>query len=148
MIAFLRDIMKQVSISCDGACKGNPGPGGWGALLVYGEHEKRIYGHVPHTTNNRMEIIAAIESLKALNVSCEVTIFSDSQYLVKGMSQWIHGWKKKNWHNVKNVDLWQALDEESQRHSVTWQWVRGHWGDYGNEEADRLANYAISIMNR
>lgn len=138
--------MKKVEISCDGACKGNPGPGGWGALLICEGYEKRICGSVASTTNNRMEILAAIKSLKALNSPCEVTIFTDSQYLVKGMTQWIQGWKNKNWHNVKNVELWQELETEAKRHSITWTWVKGHSGNYGNEEADKLANYAISIM--
>jgi len=133
-----------VTIYCDGACIGNPGPGGWGALLSYGPHEKRISGGEKDSTNNRMELMAAIESLNALNQPCHVTVFSDSQYVIKGMNEWIHNWKKNNWigskGEVKNRELWELLDKAAERHHVTWKWVKGHSGVYGNEEADTLAN--------
>lgn len=138
--------MKQVVICCDGACKGNPGLGGWGAIITYKEYKKRIYGFEKDTTNNRMELLAAIRALESLTESCSVRLLSDSQYVIKGMSQWIINWRKKGWHNVKNVDLWQKLEFESQKHHVTWTWVKGHSGHPGNNEADRLANLAVSTL--
>lgn len=132
----------------DGACSGNPGPGGWGVLLRMGRHEKELYGGETETTNQRMEIRAAIEALKALNRSCRITIYSDSKYVVQGITEWIHGWKRNNWKNagkkpVANQDLWQALDQAASRHDVSWQWVRGHSGHEENERADELARRGI-----
>ncbi|NVJ70010.1 MAG: ribonuclease HI [Alphaproteobacteria bacterium] len=138
-----------VDIYTDGACSGNPGPGGWGALLLYGDHEKEIYGGELETTNNRMELTAAIEALKLLKRSCEVHLHTDSTYVRNGITQWIHGWKTKGWKNsakkpVKNADLWQALDEATKRHDIKWFWVKGHAGDPGNERADALANQGMA----
>ncbi len=138
-------------IYTDGACKGNPGPGGWGAWLTFGEHEKRLCGGEPETTNNRMELMGAIEGLAALKEKCEVTLYTDSSYVQKGISEWLEGWKKKGWKTaskkpVKNQDLWQQLDEQSLRHDVTWKWVKGHAGIEGNEIADQLANAGIDKM--
>jgi ribonuclease HI len=137
-----------VDIFTDGACSGNPGPGGWGALLRMGRHEKEICGGELATTNQRMEIRAAIEALNALTRPCEVTIHSDSKYVIKGITEWIHGWKKNNWKNsskkpVANQELWQALDQAVLRHDVRWQWVKGHAGHAGNERADQLARQGI-----
>jgi len=132
----------------DGACKGNPGVGGWGVLLRFGDHEKRLCGGAPATTNNRMELQAVIEALKALNRQCKVRVHTDSQYVQKGIGEWLPGWKRKNWRTsagqpVKNQDLWQALDAEASQHAVEWKWVRGHAGHPENEEADRLANEGV-----
>ena len=143
--------MKQVEVFTDGACKGNPGPGGWGALLRYGEVERELFGGEPDTTNNRMELQAAIEALKALSESCEVSLTTDSVYVKNGITQWLEGWKKKGWKTaarkpVKNVDLWQALDEQNQRHQVQWFWVKGHSGHRENEIADQLANRGIDEL--
>ena len=137
--------MDKVEIFTDGACKGNPGPGGWGAWLRNGEHEKEICGGEPNTTNNRMELMAVIEALSTLTRPCDVVLHTDSQYVQKGISEWIHGWKKRGWKTaskepVKNADLWQALDAAQARHQVEWRWVRGHSGHVGNERADQLAN--------
>jgi ribonuclease HI len=137
--------MDKVEIFTDGACKGNPGPGGWGAWLKAGEHEKEIFGGERNTTNNRMELMAVIEALAALTRPCEVVLHTDSQYVQKGISEWIHGWKARGWKTaakepVKNADLWQALDTAQARHKVEWRWVRGHAGHVGNERADQLAN--------
>jgi ribonuclease HI len=137
--------MDKVEIFTDGACKGNPGPGGWGAWLRTGEHEKEIFGGERNTTNNRMELMAVIEALAALTRPCEVVLHTDSQYVQKGISEWIHGWKARGWKTaarepVKNADLWQALDAAQARHKVEWRWVRGHAGHVGNERADQLAN--------
>jgi ribonuclease HI len=137
--------MDKVEIFTDGACKGNPGPGGWGAWLKNGEHEKEICGGERNTTNNRMELMAVIEALSALTRPCNVVLHTDSQYVQKGISEWIHGWKKRGWKTaakepVKNADLWQALDAAQARHQVEWRWVRGHSGHVGNERADQLAN--------
>ncbi|WP_067518034.1 ribonuclease HI [Endozoicomonas ascidiicola] len=134
----------NVEIFTDGACKGNPGPGGWGVLLRYGDLEKELYGGEPETTNNRMELMAAIEGLKALKRPCSVTLTTDSQYVRKGILEWMKGWKRKNWKNaagqpVKNQDLWKMLDEQNQKHEVEWRWVRGHTGHRENEIADQLA---------
>ncbi|MFS0756863.1 ribonuclease HI [Noviherbaspirillum sp. 1P10PC] len=137
--------MDKVEIFTDGACKGNPGPGGWGAWLKTGEHEKEICGGERNTTNNRMELMAVIEALGTLTRPCNVVLHTDSQYVQKGISEWIHGWKKRGWKTaskepVKNADLWQALDAAQARHQVEWRWVRGHSGHVGNERADQLAN--------
>lgn len=142
---------KIVDIYTDGACRGNPGPGGWGALLLYDHKEKTLNGSEPHTTNNRMEMMAAIKALEALKYPCEVNLYTDSKYLKDGISQWIHGWKKKNWQTsnkepVKNADLWQILDPLTQRHKITWHWVRGHNGHPENERADALARQAIDTL--
>ncbi|KTD64061.1 ribonuclease HI [Legionella spiritensis] len=140
-----------VEIFTDGACKGNPGPGGWGALLRYQGQEKTLYGSETHTTNNRMELTAAIKSLEALKRSCDVDIYTDSQYLRQGMTEWLAGWKKKGWRNskrepVKNADLWQKLDELAGLHRIRWHWIKGHAGHPENEKADELANQAIEEM--
>jgi len=138
----------KVKMYTDGACRGNPGPGGWGAYLIYGDVTKEFFGGHKETTNNQMELTAAIEGLKALKRQCEVDIFTDSTYVMKGITEWIHGWKAKGWKNsqrkpVKNVELWKALDEVTQQHDVKWHWVRGHTGDPGNEHADMLANRGV-----
>jgi ribonuclease HI len=140
--------MKSLTIYTDGACKGNPGKGGWGAILSFGPHEKELYGYDPQTTNNRMELMAVIMSLEALKEPCEVNLFSDSSYVLKGIKEWIHGWKLRGWKTadkkpVKNEDLWRRLDEARQKHRVNWNWVKGHAGDEMNERADGLANKAI-----
>lgn len=139
---------KHVEIYTDGACSGNPGPGGWGAVLVYSTVEKEISGHAADTTNNRMEMTAVIEALKLLKTSCKVDIYTDSSYVQKGMSEWLEGWKAKGWKTadkkpVKNADLWQVLEEQALRHDVRWHWVRGHDGHEYNERADKLATGAI-----
>ncbi|MBX3708908.1 MAG: ribonuclease HI [Gammaproteobacteria bacterium] len=141
--------MKHVQIYTDGACKGNPGPGGWGAILRYGDHEKILSGAEAHTTNNRMELTAAIQALAALRESCKIELHTDSQYLQKGITEWLKGWKKRGWKTVdnksiKNSDLWKMLDHESARHQVNWHWVKGHSGHPENELADSIANQAIS----
>lgn len=145
--------MDKVEIFTDGACKGNPGIGGWGALLVAGDATKELYGGELNTTNNRMELTAVIESLKALKRPCEVVLHTDSQYVQKGISEWIHGWKARGWKTstkdpVKNADLWQALDAAQAVHSVDWRWVRGHNGHPGNERADQLANLGVDSVRR
>lgn len=136
--------MKRVSIWTDGSCSGNPGPGGWGALIRFGDHEKELMGGELQTTNNRMELLAAIESLNALKHPCEVDLYTDSQYVKGGMTGWIFGWKKNGWKTaakkpVKNAELWKALDEAVARHKVSWHWVKGHSGHDENERADELA---------
>ena len=133
-----------VVIYTDGACAGNPGPGGWGAILIWNDHRKEISGGEPGTTNNRMELMAAISALEALKDRSEVELHTDSEYVQKGITTWIHGWKRKNWRTaagppVKNVELWKRLDEAQARHSVKWRWVRGHAGQAENERADELA---------
>lgn len=140
--------MKKVEIFTDGACRGNPGPGGWGALLRYGKIERSLHGGEKLTTNNRMELLAAIEGLAALKEPCEVVITTDSQYVRKGITEWLAGWKRNGWRTaskqpVKNADLWQRLDELNQRHTVEWRWVKGHSGHRENEMADLLANRGI-----
>ncbi|NGM89074.1 ribonuclease HI [Parapusillimonas sp. SGNA-6] len=139
----------QVEIWTDGACKGNPGMGGWGALLRQGPHEKALYGGEPDTTNNRMELMAVIQALKALKRRCDVVVHTDSQYVQKGMNEWLANWKRRGWRTadkkpVKNADLWQELDALVQEHTLTWRWVRGHAGDPGNERADELANMGVA----
>lgn len=136
--------MKQVTIYTDGACSGNPGPGGWGVLLQYGETEKELNGAEADTTNNRMELMAAIMALESLKEPCEVTLYTDSKYVMQGITEWMKGWKAKGWKTaakkpVKNQDLWQRLDAAIQPHQIDWQWVKGHSGDVGNERADALA---------
>ena len=137
-----------VKLFTDGACKGNPGPGGWGVLLQYNGHEKVLKGAEPHTTNNRMELMAAIQGLTALKRACTVNLYTDSQYLRKGMMEWMAQWKKNGWRNskkeaVKNADLWQELDNLAQKHTVKWHWVKGHSNHPENDRADALANEAI-----
>ncbi|MFD2228644.1 ribonuclease HI [Alkalimarinus sediminis] len=143
----------KVRIYTDGACKGNPGPGGWGSALKSGLHRKMLYGGELNTTNNRMELLAAIRALQFLDKPCEVDIYTDSQYVRKGITEWIHGWKKRNWMTasktpVKNDDLWKALDFEVSRHNLTWHWVKGHSGHPGNELADALANKGVDAVLR
>lgn len=137
--------MKRVEIFTDGACKGNPGPGGWGALLRMGRHEKELFGGEPHTTNNRMEMTAVIRALDALIEPCDVTLHTDSRYVIDGITKWVGGWKKRGWVNaskqpVKNADLWHDLIEAVARHKVTWEWVKGHAGHSENERVDRIAS--------
>lgn len=142
---------KKIEIYTDGGCRGNPGPGGWGALLRYNQHEKRLKGAELMTTNNRMELMAAIEGLKALKQPCVVDLTTDSQYLRKGITEWIKQWQARGWKTadkkpVKNVDLWQQLAEQVAKHQVTWHWVKGHNGHVENEIADQLANAAIDEL--
>jgi ribonuclease HI len=137
-----------VRIYTDGACKGNPGPGGWGALLKTGESEKELFGGESNTTNNRMELTAVIRALEALDRRCEVEVYTDSQYVQKGISEWMHDWKRRGWRTadrkpVKNLDLWQELDRLAGSHSIAWHWVRGHAGHPENERADALANLGV-----
>ena len=139
---------KTVYLFTDGACKGNPGAGGWGVLLRYGGHEKELFGGEAQTTNNRMELTAVLSGLRTLNRPCDVVICTDSQYVKNGMESWIHNWKKNGWKTagrqpVKNADLWQQLDEQVARHRVRWQWVKGHAGHTENERADALANRGV-----
>jgi ribonuclease HI len=141
----------DVTIHTDGACRGNPGPGGWGAILESGSTRKTLHGGEPLTTNNRMELTAVIQALAALKRPCRVTLYSDSIYVLKGITEWMPNWKTKGWKTaakkpVMNVDLWQALDAEVARHTIDWQWVKGHSGHAGNEEADRLANLGIDEL--
>jgi len=140
-----------IEIYADGACKGNPGPGGWGVLMRRSGTEKELYGAEPLTTNNRMELTAVIRGLEALRRRCSVSVYTDSQYVHKGMSEWIRGWQRNGWRTadrkpVKNEDLWRRLDELASGHEVRWHWVRGHAGHEGNERADALANLAIEEM--
>ena len=140
--------MKQVRAYTDGACSGNPGPGGWGAVLQFGDHERELHGGARDTTNNRMELTAAIEALKALGEPCQVSLTTDSTYVKDGITQWLTNWKRNGWKTaakkpVKNQDLWQALDHESARHTIEWCWVKGHSGHAENERADRLANLGM-----
>ena len=143
--------MEEVDIYTDGACSGNPGPGGWGAILRSGAHEKEIFGGEPATTNNRMELLAVIRALEALKRPVAARVHTDSQYVQKGISEWIHGWKARGWKTaskepVKNADLWRALDEAASRHQVKWLWVRGHNGHPENERADALARAEIKKL--
>lgn len=142
---------QRVEIYTDGACRGNPGPGGWGAVLRFKGRERTLKGAEAETTNNRMELTAAIMALETLTRPCAVDLTTDSQYVKQGLTQWIHGWKRKGWRTadgkpVKNQDLWMRLDAAAARHDVTWHWVRGHTGHPENELADRLANEAIDEM--
>jgi ribonuclease HI len=147
----MTETMREVIIHTDGACKGNPGPGGWGALLVSGSHEKELFGGVAHTTNNRMEMMAVIEALGALKGPCRVVLYTDSSYVQKGITEWISGWKARGWRTadkkpVKNEDLWRLLDAAAARHRIEWRWVKGHAGDPGNERADALANRGVESV--
>jgi ribonuclease HI len=143
--------MKSVTLYTDGACRGNPGPGGWGAWLQYGDHEREMHGGEIETTNNRMELTAAIKGLEAIKSSCQVELYTDSKYVLQGITEWMPDWKKRGWKTaakkpVKNVDLWKQLDIEVGRHQINWHWVKGHNGDPGNEKADELANLGIDSM--
>ncbi|MET0026863.1 MAG: ribonuclease HI [Candidatus Thiodiazotropha sp.] len=143
---------RLVELFSDGACKGNPGPGGWGVVLRYAEHEKQLYGGEPDTTNNRMELMAVIQGLQQLKRPSQVRVTTDSQYVKNGITQWIHNWKRNGWKTaskqaVKNADLWRVLDQEVAKHQVEWHWVKGHAGHTENELADRLANRGIEEMN-
>ena len=144
--------MNAVTIYTDGACKGNPGPGGWGVLLLSGDTERELFGGELNTTNNRMELTAVIEALTALKRPCDVLLYLDSEYVRKGITEWIHGWKARGWRTaakqpVKNVELWQKLDAVvvQSGHQITWKWVKGHAGDPGNERADALANRGVEV---
>jgi ribonuclease HI len=143
----------QVTIYTDGACKGNPGPGGWGAWLSSGGHDKELFGGEAGTTNNRMELTAPIEALASLKRSCDVVIYLDSEYVRKGITEWIVNWQRRGWKTadgkpVKNADLWQRLDALRKLHHVEWRWVRGHAGDPGNERADMLANKGVASIGK
>jgi ribonuclease HI len=140
-----------VHIYTDGACRGNPGPGGWGAILRYGSHEKELYGAERETTNNRMELMAAIQALEALTRGCDAVVTTDSEYLRKGITEWLPQWKRRGWKTaakqpVKNQDLWERLERAIERHRVRWEWIKGHSGHEENERADALANRAIDEM--
>lgn len=140
-----------VTIYADGACKGNPGPGGWGAVLAYAGKEKELWGGEDNTTNNRMELTAVIQALEALKRSCQVKVYTDSSYVQKGITEWIHAWKQRGWKTsdkkpVKNADLWQRLDILSAAHEIAWIWVKGHAGNAGNERADMLANRGVEEL--
>ena len=143
--------MKKIDIYTDGACRGNPGPGGWGALLIYKDANKTIYGGEKNTTNNRMEMTAIIEALKIVKMDCEITLYTDSKYVMDGITKWLPNWKKKGWITsnkkpVKNKDLWHILEECISKQNIEWQWVRGHAGIPGNEKADELANQGIDEL--
>ncbi|RYD42833.1 MAG: ribonuclease HI, partial [Verrucomicrobiaceae bacterium] len=145
--------MKKVTIHTDGGCQGNPGPGGWAAVLRYGEHKKELSGGAPATTNNRMELLAAVEALSALKTPCEVEFYTDSQYLRQGITTWLFSWKRNGWRTkdkqpVKNEDLWRALDLATAKHKVDWKWVKGHAGDAGNERCDELAAKQMSLIRK
>ena len=143
--------MKTVIIYTDGACRGNPGPGGWGVLIEYGESSKQLYGGDNSTTNNKMELTAAIMALKEIKQPCEIILYTDSKYVLQGIEEWIHNWKKRGWKSankkpVKNIELWKELDELRDEHNIKWNWVKGHSGDPGNEAADMLANRGIDEL--
>ena len=143
----------QVTIYTDGACKGNPGPGGWGAWLSSGGHDKELFGGERETTNNRMELMAPIEALASLKRSCDVIVYLDSEYVRKGITEWIQNWQRRGWKTadgkpVKNADLWQRLDALRKLHTVDWRWVKGHAGDPGNERADMLANKGVASLGK
>ena len=142
----------SIKVYTDGACKGNPGPGGWGVYIELNSVSKKIYGYEENTTNNRMEITAAIEALNELDVKSDVLLYTDSKYLMEGINSWIKNWKLNNWKtsakkDVKNVDLWKKIDELNSLHNVEWKWVKGHSGDFGNEMADNLANLASNSLS-
>jgi len=144
-------IEKSIEIYTDGACRGNPGPGGWGALLIFRKHEKTMQGGEPETTNNRMELTAAIEALNAVKGPSSIILYTDSKYVIDGINEYLPNWKKRGWKTaakkpVKNKDLWQALDEATQRHDIDWRWVKGHSNNPGNEKADELANLGIDDL--
>lgn len=144
---------KRVELFTDGACRGNPGPGGWGVLLRYDGREKTLHGGEADTTNNRMELMAAIQGLEALKEPCDVVLTTDSKYVMQGITEWIAQWKQRGWKTaakkpVKNIDLWQRLDQAVQRHQVRWEWIRGHTGHVENERADRLANRGIDELTK
>ena len=144
---------EQVVIYTDGACRGNPGPGGWGAILTYKDKTKEIYGGEQQTTNNRMELMAAIQALESLTKPCSVLVICDSSYVLKGITEWMVNWKKRNWKTankqpVKNEDLWRRLDAAINNHKIEWQWIKGHSGNKGNDRADELANLGIDSLNR
>ena len=141
----------SVRIFTDGACKGNPGPGGWGALLIWGDHERELFGGERESTNNRMELTAVIRALEALSRHCLASVYTDSQYVQKGITEWMPSWKRRGWKTadrkpVKNVDLWKQLDEVAAKHEIEWHWVRGHDGHVENERADRLANRGVDSV--
>ena len=145
--------MKKVQLITDGACHGNPGPGGWAAILRHGSQNRELFGSAPHTTNNRMELTAAIEGLRAIKEACEVEVVTDSEYVKNGITQWIHGWKRKNWVKsdrkpVLNADLWRELDAEAARHKTTWTWTKGHASHEDNNRADELATIAASEQSK
>jgi ribonuclease HI len=145
--------VKKVQVITDGACSGNPGPGGWAAILRYNHHEKELWGSEPHTTNNRMEMTAAIEALRSLKENCEIEVVTDSEYLKKGITEWIHGWKRKGWMTaakkpVVNQDLWKALDEQVGRHKTTWVWTKGHASHADNNRCDEMATRAAKEQSR
>jgi ribonuclease HI len=144
-------LTQAIEIYTDGACRGNPGPGGWGALLIRGKHQKTMHGGDPETTNHRMELTAAIEALNALKGHSQVILYTDSKYVMDGINEWMPNWKERGWKTaakkpVKNKDLWQALDEAVARHEIDWRWVKGHDGNPGNEKADELANQGIDEL--
>lgn len=146
-------VTNWVDLFTDGACKGNPGIGGWGVLMRYGDHARELFGGERQTTNNRMELMAVIEGLRSLKRPCQVRVHTDSQYVQKGISEWLPGWKRKNWRTstgqpVKNRDLWETLDQLAAQHQVEWHWVRGHAGHIGNERADALANAGVEQMRK
>ena len=143
--------MKTVIIYTDGACRGNPGPGGWGVLIEYGELSKQLYGGDISTTNNKMELTAAIMALKEIKEPCEIILYTDSKYVLQGIEEWIYNWKKRGWRGankkpVKNIELWKELDELRDEHNIKWNWVKGHSGDPGNETADMLANRGMDEL--
>ena len=143
--------MKTVIIYTDGACRGNPGPGGWGVLIEYGELSKQLYGGDASSTNNKMELTAAIMALREIKEPCEVILYTDSKYVINGIEDWIHNWKKRGWigsnkKSVKNIELWKELDKLRHEHTIKWNWVKGHSGDPGNETADMLANRGIDEL--
>ena len=144
-------VSQVVNIYTDGACKGNPGPGGWGAYLQFGEHKKDMFGGEMETTNNRMEVLAAIEALEALSRPCKINLTTDSEYLRRGVLEWMENWKKRGWLTaakkpVKNKDLWERLDKAIVNHDISWHWVKGHSGHPGNEKADQLANKGVDLV--
>ncbi|MFZ5526232.1 MAG: ribonuclease HI [Pseudomonadota bacterium] len=146
-------VAPKVVVYTDGACKGNPGPGGWGVWMVSGQHEKEMWGGEHGTTNNRMELTAVIQALTVLKKPCEVVVYTDSEYVRKGITEWITGWKRRGWKTadnkpVKNAELWQELEAAASRHKVDWRWVKGHAGDPGNERADALANRGVYDASR